>query len=96
MSEKVYGITRNVLECQLHKYQVEDILEDSVPVVSVEELKKIIDEVFMGSSFESLPAKIMSLSFKQAYCSGCQDTEKVWEERVENLRKRLKRQVKKK
>jgi len=50
---------------------------------------KEIKKMFMGSSFESLPAKIMSESANQVYCIGCQDTEAVWEDKVQKLRKLL-------
>ena len=40
MSEKIYGITENILRCQLAKYEVDNILEDSVPVVSIKWLEK--------------------------------------------------------
>jgi len=42
MSKKVYGITKNTLECEIYKYQVDNILKRSVPVVSVEEIEKRI------------------------------------------------------
>ena len=44
MSEKVFGITKNILSCQLKKYEVDSILEDSVPVVSVEEFERYKSE----------------------------------------------------
>jgi len=40
MSEKVYGVTKNTLECEIHRYEVDNILKNSVPVVSIEWLKE--------------------------------------------------------
>ena len=44
MNEKVYGVTKNTLNCEIHRYQVDNILKDSVSVVSVEELEEWVDE----------------------------------------------------
>ena len=58
-------------------------------LAEAERTKKEIEETFMGSVFENLPARILSNSNRAAYCIGCQETEAAWEKRVKCLKKRL-------